>query len=164
MRLFKNILLALFIVFILIQFIRPAPNTSGQVSPADISKAVIVPDSVADIFKSSCYDCHSNNTRYPWYVNMQPVGWMMARHVNTGKGNLNLNEFAAYSQRKQANKLKAIAASIRDGSMPLASYTILHKDAKLNQHQKDLIINWAIHAKDSVEIKNKHIKHLDIPV
>jgi hypothetical protein len=153
MRLFKKILLALFIVFILIQFIRPARNISGQVSPADITKTVSVPDSVADVFKSSCNDCHSDNTRYPWYVNIQPIGWMMARHVNKGKENLNLNEFAAYSKRKQANKLKAIATSIRDGSMPLASYTILHNDAKLKQHQKDLIINWATHAKDSVEIK-----------
>ncbi|MBA4167052.1 MAG: heme-binding domain-containing protein [Chitinophagaceae bacterium] len=153
MRLFKKILLALFVVFIGIQFIRPARNISGRVSPTDITKTVNVPDSVANIFKSSCYDCHSNNTRYPWYVNIQPLGWIMDRHVNTGKENLNLNEFTTYSKRKQANKLKAIANSIRDGSMPLASYTILHHDAKLRQYQKDLVIQWAMNAKDTIEME-----------
>ena len=136
MSLYKKILLALLIAFIAIQFIQPAHNTSGQVLPTDITKTVNVPDKVLDIFKNSCYDCHSNNTRYPWYVNIQPMGWMMARHIKNGKENLNFSEFGTYSKRKQANKLRAIAKSIKDGSMPLSSYTIMHTDAKLSKKIK----------------------------
>ena len=89
-----------------------------------------------DVFKNSCYDCHSNNTRYPWYVNIQPMGWVMARHIKKGKENLNFSEFGTYSKRKQANKLRAIATSIKDGSMPLSSYTIMHTDAKLCEEEE----------------------------
>jgi len=93
MGLFKKILLVILIVFIAIQFIIPARNTSGQVLPTDITKTVNIPDKVLDVFKNSCYDCHSNNTRYPWYVNIQPMGWVMASHIKNGKENLNFSEF-----------------------------------------------------------------------
>ena len=133
---------------------QPAHNKSGMVLPADITKTLNVPDKVLDIFKNSCYDCHSNNTRYPWYVNIQPMGWMMARHIRNGKENLNFSEFATYSKRKQANKLRAIETSIKDGSMPISSYTIMHTDARLSKEDTTVIIKWAANAKDSLEIKN----------
>ena len=154
MRVFKKILLVLFIVFILIQFIRPARNQSGQVLPADITKTVNIPDKVLDVFKNSCYDCHSNDTRYPWYVNIEPMGWFMARHIKNGKANLNFSEFGSYSKRKQANKLRAIAKSVNDGSMPLSSYTIMHTDAKLSEENKKLITDWVSTTRDSMEVKN----------
>jgi hypothetical protein len=153
MKLFKKIVLALLIVFIAMQLIRPAHNTSGQVLRTDITKTVNVPDKVLDVFKNSCYDCHSNNTRYPWYVNIQPMGWVMARHVKEGKENFNFSEFGTYSKRKQANKLRAIATSIKEGSMPLSSYTIMHTDAKLSKEDKGLITDWASNKKDSMEVK-----------
>ena len=153
MNLLKKILLTIVIVFIAIQFIRPAHNTSGQVLPTDITKTVNIPDKVLDVFKNSCYDCHSNNTRYPWYVNIQPMGWVMARHIKNGKKNLNFSEFGAYSKRKQANKLRLIAITMKEGSMPLSSYTIMHTDAKINTEDKNLIIHWASNTKDSMEVK-----------
>lgn len=154
MRLFKKILLALLLVFIAIQFIRPTKNKSGQVLPKDITKTVNVPDKIQVIFKNTCYDCHSNNTRYPWYVNIQPMGWIMASHIKNGKADLNFSEFGAYSKRKQGNKLRAIATSIKDGSMPLSSYTIMHTDAKLTEENKNLIIDWASKTKDSLSTIN----------
>lgn len=154
MKLYKKILLALLIVFIAIQFIQPAHNISGQVLPTDITKTVKVPENVLNIFKNACYDCHSNNTRYPWYVYIQPMGWMMARHIKNGKDNLNFSDFGSYSQRKQANKLRAIETSIKEGSMPLSSYTIMHTDAKLSAENKKLITDWASNAKDSLTKNN----------
>ena len=154
MKVFKKILLGLFIVFIVIQFIRPAHNTSGQVLSTDITKTINVPDKILDVFKNSCYDCHSNDTRYPWYVNIEPMGWVMANHIKNGKANLNFSEFGSYSKRKQANKLRAIAKSINDGSMPISSYTIMHTDAKLSEENKKNITDWVSHTKDSMEIKN----------
>ena len=154
MRPFKKILLALLVVFIAIQFIRPARNISGQALPSDIEKKVNVPDKVLGIFKNACYDCHSNNTRYPWYVNIQPMAWVMANHIKNGKQNLNFSEFGSYSNRKQANKLRAIATTMKDGSMPLSSYTIMHTDAKLSKEDKKLISDWATKTRDSLLSKN----------
>jgi len=154
MKLYKKILLALLIVFIAIQLIRPAHNTSGQILLTDITKTVNVPNKVLDVFKNSCYDCHSNNTRYPWYVNMQPMGWVMARHIKNGKENLNFSDFGSYSKRKQANKLRVIAKSVTDGSMPLSSYTIMHTDAKLSKEDMSVITEWATKTKDSLLAKD----------
>lgn len=154
MRLYKKIFLALGIVFIAIQFIQPARNKNGQVLPADITKTVKVPDNVLNTFKKACYDCHSDNTRYPWYMNMQPMGWVMAYHVKNGKRNLNFSEFGNYSERKQTNKLRAIATSINEGSMPISSYTLIHTDAKCSKENKKLIINWVTKTKDSLLAKN----------
>lgn len=154
MRTLKKILLALLIVFIAIQFIRPARNSSGQVLPTDITKTINVPDKVLNIFQNACYDCHSNNTRYPWYVNVQPMAWMLANHIKNGKENLNFSEFGSYSPRKQANKLRAIAKTMDEGSMPLSSYVIMHSDAKLSKEAKDLITAWALKTRDSLMAKN----------
>ena len=132
------------------QFIRPARNKTNEVQKADLIKHFSVPVNVAGIIKTSCYDCHSNNTRYPWYTNIQPVGWLLANHIKDGKADLNFNEFANYSQRRQLSKLKATQNSIKDGSMPLSSYTLIHTDAKLSKERKALVLNWISKVIDSL--------------
>lgn len=153
MMIFKKAMLVLLIVFIAIQFIRPARNISGQVLPTDITKTFILPDRVLYVFKNSCYDCHSNDTRYPWYINIQPLGWIMARHIKNGKDDLNFSEFGTYSMRKQANKLRAIKTSVKEGTMPLLSYTRMHTDAKLSNEDKNFVGEWALKTKDSLGAK-----------
>ncbi len=154
MKLIKKILLAILVLFVLIQFIQPAKNRSAQVLPMDISKVVDVPESMQIILKTSCYDCHSNNTNYPWYSFIQPGAWWMASHIKDGKGDLNFSEFGSYTKRKQQNKLKSIAKSIEDETMPLASYTLVHTNANLSKINKELIMNWATTMKDSIALKN----------
>ncbi|HEY5462148.1 MAG TPA: heme-binding domain-containing protein [Hanamia sp.] len=154
MNLIKKILLVLLIVFIAIQFIQPAWNTNGQVLPTDISKTVYVPQNVQSLLQIACYDCHSNNTIYPWYAYMQPIGWILANHIKNGKKELNFSDFGSYSIRKQQSKLKAIADQIKDGEMPPCSYTIIHKNARLSKEQKALIVDWAEKAQDSLSQKN----------
>ena len=146
----KKILLALLLVFIAMQFIRPARNSSNTVQPADMITHFNVPANVAGILKTSCYDCHSNNTRYPWYANVQPMGWFLADHIKDGKEELNFNEFTTYSKRRQLSKLKSIQNSIKDGSMPLSSYTLMHSDAKLSEDRKALLIQWTAKVIDSL--------------
>ncbi len=150
----KKILLVILIAFIAIQFIQPARNESGQVLPTDISKVYNIPDQVQTVIKNACYDCHSNNTNYPWYANIQPVGWILARHIKNGKAELNFSEFSDYSSRKQRSKLNSIAKTIEDGTMPLSSYTLIHKNAILTKEEKALIIDWANTTKDSLSLKN----------
>jgi len=145
-----KVLLALLIVFIAMQFIQPVRNKTNEVQPADLIKHFSVPENVAGILKTSCYNCHSNNTHYPWYANIQPAAWLLAKHINDGKEELNLNEFGNYSQRRQLSKLKSIHNSIKDGSMPLSSYTFIHKAAKLSNESKALILDWTSKTIDSL--------------
>ncbi|MGN6539361.1 MAG: heme-binding domain-containing protein [Ginsengibacter sp.] len=150
----KKIFLLIVVVIIAIQFIQPARNKSGQVLPTDISKTYNVPENVQAILKRSCYDCHSNNTVYPWYSCIQPIGWWLASHIKRGKEELNFSEFGSYSSRKQRSKFFAISKSVEDGTMPFASYTLIHTNSKLFKEDKAIIINWASKTKNSLSINN----------
>jgi len=153
LRLVVKILLVIVILFIAIQFIPSSKNTDGRESATDISKSVSTPYKVQSVLRNACYDCHSNNTDYPWYSKIQPVRWMMDTHVKEGKEELNFSEFGSYSTRSQINKLKGIANSIKDNIMPLSSYKLMHKSANLSDEEKNLIINWALQTSDSLSIK-----------
>jgi hypothetical protein len=146
----KKILSTIGIALIATQFFRPALNKSFKVPDTDVSKMVSASDSVLLILRSACYDCHSNNTIYPWYCNVQPVGWLMAKHIIEGKKELNFSEFGSYSQRRQLSKLEGIANSIRDNIMPLKSYKIMHRPAQLSTHERSLLVNWAQQSIDSL--------------
>lgn len=122
--------------------------------PNDISKTVVMPVDVQGILKKACYDCHSNNTNYPWYANVQPIHWFMNSHIQSGKKELNFNEFGSYSARRQQNKLRSIESSLKEGKMPLFSYTLIHRNAILTEAEKLLIINWVQSSKDSLTRKN----------
>lgn len=132
----------LLVLFFLIQFIRPKKNTGTVSGNTTMSSIYQVPPAVADIFGVSCYDCHSNHTRYPWYAELQPIGWLLDKHVREGKRELNFSEFAAYSERRKISKLKAIAAQVKDEEMPLGSYKWMHAAAKLTATEKQQIIQW----------------------
>ena len=147
-------LLIFIVAFILIQFIQPARNKNGQVLPTDITRIFTMPPTIKTILETACYDCHSNNTRYPWYANIQPGGWWLAKHIRDGKDEINFSEFGSYSSRRQASKLRSIENSIKDGTMPLYSYTLLHKDARLTNDQKAELSAWVSKLKDSLTTTN----------
>ncbi len=146
----KKIIPAIVLIFIVIQFVQPARNTNGQVLATDVTKVVSVPETVQTILKNACYDCHSNNTIYPIYAYIQPVGWLLNNHIQAGKKQLNFSEFGAMTKRRQESKLKSIASQIKNEVMPLPSYTMLYKNAVLSKADRDLIINWANAAKDDL--------------
>ncbi len=139
----KKIAMGLLVALVIIQFFRPARNISSEKSTNDITNKYAVPASVQEILKTSCYDCHSNNTVYPWYANIQPVAWWLADHVNEGKKELNFSEFLTYSPKKAHHKLEEVNEMVKEGEMPLQSYTIIHQNAKLSEPQKLEIANWA---------------------
>jgi mono/diheme cytochrome c family protein len=152
-KILKNTLLVLLVAFIAIQFFRPAKNRStGPESFAkDITTVHRVPDDVQAIFKKACNDCHSNNTEYPWYNNIQPVAWWLANHIKEGKKELNLSEFAGYSLRRQYGKLDKINSEVKEGGMPLSSYTFIHRNAILDESEKLAIANWTTALRDSMK-------------
>ena len=146
-RSFQILLLA----FIIIQFIRPSKNRSSIISDNDITKKYTVPDGVQTILKTSCYDCHSNNTNYPWYFNIQPVAWFLNSHIQDGKKGLNFSEFGAYRIGKQYHRFDDIIENVKQNEMPLDSYLWIHKDSKLSNEQKLLLTDWASNMRHTIE-------------
>ncbi|MBB4803528.1 heme-binding domain-containing protein [Nodularia spumigena CS-584] len=150
-RFIRKILFIGLIIFLLMQLYQPARNSDyGQVLPIHISRVYPIPKNVQKILQTSCYDCHSNNTQYPWYSYIQPARTFMEGHITKGKENLNFSQWGSYSKRKQENKLDRIAKQIKANEMPLASYTLIHKNAVLNNVQKEQLLNWIEKVSDSL--------------
>lgn len=149
-KLVKRILLLLFIVFVGIQLIPTKMNVSNEVYKADFMKVYKVPSEINEKLKVSCYDCHSNNTEYPWYNKIQPVTWYLESHIKEGKKELNFNEFGNYSVRRQKSKIKSIIREIEGDKMPLSSYINMHKNAIINKDEKKVLLSFFEMLKDSI--------------
>ncbi len=149
----KKVLLAALVILIIIQFIHPQKNSSATAALLvnDISKKYLVPENIHQILQTSCYDCHSNNTVYPWYSKLQPVDWWLNNHINEGKREVNFSEFATYGIGRQYKKLEEIMKQVKDDEMPLSSYTLIHKNAILKADQKQALNAWASAIHDSIK-------------
>lgn len=139
----KKILLFLLFILVVIQFIHPKRNRSAGPQANYIGISHPVPGDVRAILAKACNDCHSNNTRYPWYCYTQPVDWWTNHHVVEGKKHLNFDEFINRPLRYQYKKLEEVAEMVKEGEMPLKSYTWIHKDAKLTPEEKSKLVDWA---------------------
>jgi hypothetical protein len=148
----KKISLGLLALIVLIQFVPVEKNESND-TEFDMTKSYNVPDNVSMILKGACNDCHSNKTEYPWYSNLQPVAWILADHVNDGKRHLNFSEFTSCPVAYQNHKFEETIEMIKEGEMPLPSYTYfgLHSGAKLTEAQKQILIKWAETNMDSLK-------------
>ncbi len=151
---FKKILLAVLVILIIIQFIHPARNISTDDQRNNIAKAYNVPPDVKTILDKACMDCHSNNTRYRWYFKIQPIDWWLTHHINEGKRELNFDEYINRPIRYKYNKLEEVEKQVKEDEMPLDSYSWIHKDAILNDQEKNTLINWAESIRN--EIKSKY--------
>lgn len=139
----KKILLVLLAGLVLIQFIQPKRNKSEGAQPNYIGHAFAIPPDVQSILSKACNDCHSNNTRYPWYANFQPVHWWLNKHIVEGKKKINYDEFTNRTVWYQDHKMEETMEMVQEGEMPLKSYTWTHKDAKLSEVEKTKIVEWA---------------------
>lgn len=148
----KKLLLALLVVLLVLQAFRPEKNNSGK-KENDISSLYPVPSNVEKILTKACNDCHSNNTVYPWYAEIQPVAWWLDDHVKDGKKHLNFNEFASYRLAKQYHKLEEVFDEVKIGEMPLESYTVVHRDAKLTEAERTVLMDWSVAVRDSMKAR-----------
>lgn len=146
----KKILVVLLIALVVIQFIRPSRNQGAIATATDITHYVRVPDTVMQILKVSCYDCHSNNTVYPWYTNINPVGFWMWGHIKDGKRAINFSDLSRFDKKKLDHRLGDIAEQVEGGDMPLPSYTIIHGYAKLDSGQVAILKSWTDAARKEV--------------
>ena len=142
-RIVKRTLIGLLVIFILIQFIRPETNKHAGVQPNSVLTRHPASPQVTAILEKACNDCHSNNTNYPWYSHIQPAAWWMSNHVKDGKKELNFDEFLSYPIKKQHKKFEEITEEVKEGKMPMASYTWIHNDAKLTDAEKQALMDWA---------------------
>jgi len=133
----KFLWILFFIALIVIQFI-PVDRTN----PASISE-INAPDDLKTIFRNSCYNCHSNETVWPWYSYIAPASWLLVSDVNEGREHLNFSNWNTLDRSKQTKLREEIWEEIREEKMPLWQYRILHPGSKLSQEQKNLIRNWA---------------------
>lgn len=148
----KKVLIGLGLILVVIQFFRPEKNLSDD-QRFDVSTKYLIPDSVQAILKVACNDCHSNRTEYPWYAEIQPFAWWLNYHVTDGKGHLNYSDFTSLQIAVQNHKFEETIEMVKEGEMPLASYTWLglHAGAKLTDTQRQLIVSWAEAQMDSLK-------------
>lgn len=138
----KKILIGLLVIVLLMQIMQPTKNQSEALSQNDISYTYSMPAGVHEILVKKCYDCHSNNTQYPWYVHVQPIGWWMASHIKEGKDELDFSEFKTYSTKKASHKLEEVSEQIAEGHMPINSYLWLHPEGKVTPQELETINAW----------------------
>lgn len=141
----KLILIVVIAILVVIQFFRPEKNTTNADPVNDIAtKYMEMADmDILMILNDACYNCHSNYTTYPWYYNIQPVGWWMAYHINDAKKHVNFSEFATYSKKDAAHAFHEIYEVMSEHTMPIKSYRLMHDKANLTDEQFKKVAEWA---------------------
>ena len=138
----KIAVIVLAVGFVTIQFIRPN-FTNPPVNPAETLEASTqVPENVELILTTSCKDCHSNETRYPWYSKIQPSAWFLANHIEDGRRQLNLSVWNTYETKRKRRKISQICEQVESKEMPLPSYLWIHRDAQMSDEQVKILCDW----------------------
>jgi hypothetical protein len=149
----RKILIVVLVIFLAIQFIRPERNNGEMSGPHDITHYMKVPDTVMHMLKTSCYDCHSNQTVYPWYVNLNPIGLWLKYHIDDGKTAINFSDLSGFSKKKLDHRMKDITEQMETKEMPLTSYTFIHGYAKLDSNQIQMIKEWTVAARKEIDYR-----------
>lgn len=150
MKLVKIISWITLIIFAVIQFFPVNYNQSETIPQTDFMIVNKVPATVYKTLHVSCYDCHSNNTSYPWYNKLQPVAWYLEKHIDNGKKDLNFSVWGDYSDRRKKSKINSIINQIESGEMPIYSYTVIHRNAIISKSDKEAVIKYMTSLKDSL--------------
>ncbi len=146
----KYVLFLLMLLLTIIQWFPPDQNVPPAMPNHALTSIYAVPADVEGLLQRACYDCHSNETRYPWYSHVQPVGWWLQKHVDEGRHELNFSVFGTYQLEDHDPIFGAIAELVHEGRMPLGSYLWAHPEARLTQHELDKIVTWAQEMSDSL--------------
>ncbi len=133
----KKLFIIVLVIFIAIQFV-PVDRTNPPVT-ADFDG----PAEIKDIFKTSCYDCHSNETKWEWYHKIAPASWLVAHDVKEGREEFNFSNWQNMSDSDKSEMREEIWEEVEEGKMPMKIYTIMHRDAVLTTEQKEIIKNWS---------------------
>ena len=141
-KMLKWFVVALMVVFIGLQFVRPARTNPAVDQTQTIHAHLQMTPQVAAIIDRSCQDCHSNTTRWPWYSNVVPASWFLVNHVNEGRQHLNFSEWGKLDKRRADKRLEEMCEEVSDKLMPLESYTWIHRSAKLSADDIKTLCDW----------------------
>lgn len=155
MKIRKRILIGVLLFFVVLQFFQPKKNNGDLEAIEPFLNETNPSKNVQGILKRACYDCHSDSTNYPWYAQITPINFWLENHINHGKENLNFSKWNQYSSKRKEHKLDEIIELVEQGKMPLESYTLVHKDAILNDVQIEQIKQWAEWAKIQYILEQK---------
>jgi hypothetical protein len=148
---FKKIAIGIVVFLLLIQFFRIDKTNPPVKEELDFIKITNPPVKIGTVLKTSCYDCHSHASTYPWYTNVAPFSWWIKHHINEGREKLNFSEWGNYTSKKTDHKLEECIEQIQEGEMPMSSYLLVHKEAALNGEQKQLLMDWFLSLRKSEE-------------
>ncbi len=145
-----KILIAVVILLVAIQFIT-IDKTNPPAEPGkDFVTLTNPPSELGTIIENSCYDCHSNHTKYPWYSNVAPASWLLKSHIDDGRKHLNFSTWGDYNSKKKDHKLEECIEMIKSEEMPMKGYVLLHSEAEITHEQKMFLINWFTELRDSL--------------
>lgn len=152
----KWFLLAALAVFAALQFTSPPLQNPPVVPGHDLMATKSPPPEVAALLRQACYDCHSNETKWPWYARVAPVSWWVASHINEGRAELNFSEWPHGDAYVAGEQLGRLAHQVQSRKMPLPSYTWLgmHPEARLTEEQRGRILKWAEQAGQRLDDQN----------
>lgn len=139
---FKIFAVVLFAVFFTAQMVRPDRTNPSIDETETLESSTVVPETVAEIFVRSCSDCHTNKTKYPWYSHVTPFNFLLARHVDEGRAELNFSVWKTYETARKRRNLDEICEQAQEDLMPLPSYVLIHGDAKLSVEDKETLCGW----------------------
>lgn len=142
-RALKIIAVVLFVAFAAVQFIRPDFTNPPIVAENRLEASTQVPEQVEKILTTSCKDCHSNETNYPWYSKIQPAAWFLSGHISEGRKQLNFSEYGTYETRRKRRKLDEVCEQVETREMPLPSYLWIHWGAKLSDEEVKTLCDWS---------------------
>ncbi|MCB9223257.1 MAG: heme-binding domain-containing protein [Crocinitomicaceae bacterium] len=155
----KKILIALLIILVGIQFIRIDTTTNEMDPNQDFLALTNAPKEVSDLMHNACYDCHSNETKYPWYSQIAPISWWVGHHIDEGKHHLNFSEWGSYEPKRADHKLEECVEEVEHGEMPMDSYTWMHSDAKLSDEEKEMLMAFFQSLRTGESEEHEHEEH-----
>ena len=141
-RWIRGILLLALLALVVIQFFRIDKENPDYDSGNDFLNSTLVSDDIKNVLRDACYDCHSYETEYPWYSNIAPISFWIKGHIDHGRENLNFSIWNSYNVKRQHHKLEECIEEIKEGKMPLKSFTWTHPESKLSQDQKTALLTW----------------------
>jgi len=142
-RWFKRIGLGLVAVLLVLQFFRPDRNEAPVDPQQDLLSVASPADQVASLIRNACYDCHSNQTNYPWYSNVSPVSWYLNQHISKGKEEVNFSVYGSLGKAEKIRFLDEFYEVIEGGDMPLRSYALIHREARFSKEETDALCSWS---------------------
>lgn len=151
-KILKITIIVLVVAFVIGQFIRPNFTNPPVVEAETLAASTEVPADVQSVLSRSCSDCHSNETRYPWYSKVTPFNWFLANHIKDARREMNFSVWNTYTPKKKMKKLEELCEQVEEGEMPLPSYLWIHRDAILAEGEAVMLCNWA--KEESARIKS----------